>query len=141
ENSVENLRDWISNSGGHLICTRGRPAAEKNLAASFASILPVAWKSDSEKQLRMKLTERGRSLGIFDPLKQGDNSKDPDMILNLLPSLVTATVIERERALAVVLARVQDDNAKEPMAVLSMQTYGAGKTVVMEGQGMWRWAF
>ena len=140
EASVENLRDWISRTGGHLVCARGRPAEEKDLPAGVANILPVAWKSDAETRFTLDLTERGKSLALFETGAADKAADSPNVVLKSLPSLITATRVEQERSLTVVLARAQLEQG-EPMAVLSMQNYGSGKTLVLEGQGMWRWAF
>jgi len=134
--SLETVRDWISRSGGHMVCTRGRPANDAQMPTGLASVLPVEWASGDEARYSMKLTERGRALSLL------EGQSDPDVILDALPSLVTATRVEKERALSVVLARGRAvDGKSEPMAVLSMQNYGSGKSIVLEGQGMWRWAF
>ncbi|MGD0094287.1 MAG: vWA domain-containing protein, partial [Planctomycetota bacterium] len=139
--AIENLRNWVARSGGHLVCVRGRPAGELALQPAFAALLPVAWKSSSEQRFHLELTERGRALALFDVSAPGRGlEENPDVILRALPTLVTATVVDRQRSLSVVLARATAQTG-EPMAVLSVQDYGTGKTVVLEGQGMWRWAF
>ncbi|MCZ7644417.1 MAG: hypothetical protein M5U26_03905 [Planctomycetota bacterium] len=43
--------------------------------------------------------------------------------------------------MSVVLARAEGGGQAEPMAVLSSQRYGCGRSLVLEGQGMWRWGF
>lgn len=144
ESALQNLRDWISRDGGHLICTRGRPVSEAALSPSLATILPVAWKSDSEKHFGMKLTEQGRALALIEAgveTQPESLAVDPNVILKSLPLLVTATAIDKERSFTVVLARTADEASAHPMAVLSLQAYGLGKSVVLEGQGMWHWAF
>ncbi len=143
--AIENLREWVARSGGHLVCTRGRPVQETTLTPPLAALLPVAWKTDAEKHLQVKLTERGRALALFEAAAASNpdarpQDTDPSIALKSLPSLVTATSVDKERTLTVVLAR-GEDNSGQPMAILSVQNYGAGKSVVMEGQGMWRWGF
>jgi hypothetical protein len=140
--AVENLREWVARSGGHLICTRGRPVHETTLAPALSALLPVAWRSDTEKHLQVKLTERGRALALFEAgaAEASAPPGDPAIVVKSLPALVTATSIDKERSLTVVLARGEDQKG-QPMAVLSVQNYGTGKAVVMEGQGMWRWGF
>lgn len=139
--AIENVRDWVSRSGGHLVCTRGRPMAEQQMSTAMAAMLPVSWKQSGEKKIGVNLTERGRALALFEASDaKGAWKDDPEVLLKSLPSLVTATSIDKERSLTVVLARTQTQE-NDPMAVLSVQAYGSGKCIVMEGQGMWRWAF
>src|ERR1700733_4518755 len=56
-----------------------------------------------------------------------------------MPSLVSANAIQTSKPLAVVLAWANSEGEKEPAVVY--QPYGSGRVVVIEGAGMWRWAF
>jgi hypothetical protein len=61
--------------------------------------------------------------------------------LAALPTLASAAQVDRSKPLAVVLAHsVAPDGGAESPAVV-YQPYGTGRVVVIEGAGMWRWAF
>jgi hypothetical protein len=57
-----------------------------------------------------------------------------------LPSLAATGRAEHPRALAVVLATAAK-SGEESMPVITYQPVGSGRVVVVEGAGMWRWAF
>jgi hypothetical protein len=143
--AIANLRDWISARGGHLIVSRGRPVGLHAAQENLLGILPVQWTEDEERRFRLELTERGRVMTLFRASPRGAAAPkvedDPRVVLKELPSLVSATRVEKERAMAVVLARGQGAGPVSEMAVLTFQQYGAGKVLVLEGQGLWRWAF
>src|SRR5262249_19734166 len=82
-------------------------------------------------RVRVHVTDRGRDLRWF--------PEAPDAALAPLPTLATATRAEKPRPIAVVLATAQAAEAEDPVVVY--QPYGAGRVVVIEGAGMWRWAF
>lgn len=150
--AIGHLKGWVSRRGGHLVFARGAPAAPpagpqgSDRLGPLREILPAAWAEDEERRFRLELTERGRSLELFRSSKKGKApapppDDDPRVILKDLPDLVTATRVVRERALAVVLARAKGAGPGAEMAAITFQPYGAGKVVVVEGQGLWRWAF
>ncbi len=132
--AVTALKDWVGRRGGHLVCARGRPLAKSTRDSELLGLLPLSWTAGEEQRFRMELTERGRMLTLFG--SAGDEAAGP---FRELPSLATGTRVEAERALAVVLARAQGE--LKDMAALTYQQYGAGRVVVLEGQGLWRWAF
>jgi len=144
QKAVDNLRYWVGRQGGHIICSRGRPTLKE---ASLLELFPVVWTPNEEQQFHMELTERGRMTALFSsaPLEDTGGTapveEDPRTFLKLLPTLVTASRVEKERALAVVLARAEGRGSVSEMATLSYQQSGAGRVVVIEGQGLWRWAF
>lgn len=132
--AVENIRTWIAQDGGSLVCYRGSPVAEPNQRLS--RLLPVRWAADraaslNESRFRIEVTERGDDLSW---LRIGG----PDG-LGKLPSLSTSEKTESIKPLAVVLGRGKTTTGTSP--VLTYQPYGTGKVVVVEGSGMWRWAF
>ena len=147
--AVANLREWIGRRGGHLVCARGRPVGARASQEDLLALLPLQWGLDEERRFRMDLTERGRMTTLFASTRKGPAGKpagavpeeDPRVILRQLSSLVTATRVEKERALAVVLARAQAGGPLAEMAALTYHPYGAGRVVIVEGQGLWRWAF
>jgi hypothetical protein len=122
------LQGWLSRDGGCLVCYRGQPASQVN--QRLGRMMPVRWSPVSESRFGVRLTDRGRDLRLVPP---GDG-------LGQLPTLAAAARPEQPKPLAVVLATAgPGDGEGEP--VVTYQPYGAGRTVVIEGAGMWRWAF
>lgn len=129
------LRDWVAREGGSLVCYRGAPTAQIN--QQLGSLLPVRWSPAREARFRMQLTERGRSLHWLPPTAaapQGDE-------LASLPTLATAARIDAAKPMTVILASAEEPESGAQAPVISYQPYGAGRVVVVEGSGMWRWAF
>ncbi len=135
EAAVNNLRQWMSRQGGSLVCYRGSPALQPG--ERLAQVLPVQWTEASESRFRMALTEQGQSLQWLGDL---DTAADGD-VLSRMPSLATVSHVEKPRPLATVLATALSAGSGERWPVISCQNYGTGRVVVIEGAGMWRWAF
>jgi hypothetical protein len=129
--AVANLAEWIASDGGALVCYRGAPAAQIN--PQLAKLLPVKWQPQAESRFHVRLTDQGKGMRWFD----GDASGDA---LGNLPSLVTDAHADRTKPLATVLATSIGADGQQTPAVI-YQPYGAGRVVVVEGTGMWRWAF
>jgi hypothetical protein len=132
--AVENIRDWLSKDGGSLVCYRGSPVAEPD--QKLSRLLPVRWAvgrqaGSNESRFRIQVTERGDDLSW---LRIGGADG-----LSKLPSLAASSVTDSVKPLAVVLGRGASATGSTP--VLTYQPYGTGKVVVVEGSGMWRWAF
>jgi hypothetical protein len=127
------LRAWVARDGGSLVCYRGQPVAQVN--QRLGQLLPLSWAPARESRFRVSLTERGRDLRWLSAEASADEG------LDRLPTLATAARAERAKPLAVVLAtaRAQPPEADDP--AVSYQPYGTGRAVVIEGAGMWRWAF
>jgi hypothetical protein len=134
EKSVENLRLWISQNGGCLMCARGAPANE--IMSKLAEILPVRWTSATESRFRTKVSQYGYDAAVFDPLMP--EGSDP---LAALPSLSTGAVPKTRVGLPQVLVQSVLDTTGDAIPVVTYQPYGRGQTIVVEGAGMWRWAF
>jgi hypothetical protein len=129
------LQDWVARDGGCLVCYRGPPTGQANLR--LGRLLPVRWTPAPEARFRPRLTDRGRALRIVPPL--ADPQADP---LAELPELATDSRADQPKPLAVVLATAGPrDGRGEPEPVVCYQPYGGGRVVVIEGAGMWRWAF
>jgi len=60
--------------------------------------------------------------------------------LGAMPSLSTASSVQQRQGLSNVLAQAVDSDSADSIPVISYQPYGSGRTVVVEGAGMWRWA-
>jgi hypothetical protein len=125
--NVENVLRWIGEWGGSVVCARGRPLPL--IPERMDAIMPVRWKATPETRFRVQLTPEAEFMGWFP-------SAAP-----LMPSLATGAEVEEVKALATVVARTQGRGAAEGMAAVTYQPYGSGRVVVLEGSGLWRWAF
>ena len=134
EAALDNVRNWVASDSGALVCYRGQPMAQVN--ERLERLLPVQWKTSRETRFRMTLTDRGRDLRWFESQSSGASSE----ALPQLPALATSSAAEQPKPLATVLATVAG-NAGEEAPVVTYQPYGGGRVVVVEGSGMWRWAF
>ncbi|HXE55621.1 MAG TPA: hypothetical protein VN541_21535, partial [Tepidisphaeraceae bacterium] len=133
DEALTNLQNWISHDGGSLVCYRGEPVAQVN--QKLARLLPVKWTPSHEARFRMRLTNQGRDLHWF-----GGSGNEEDNALAGLPTLARSAQVDRSKPLAVVLADSVAPGGQESPAVV-YQPYGTGRAVVIEGAGMWRWAF
>lgn len=134
DDAIVNLRRWVSQEGGSLVCYRGAPVSTTREA--LGRMLPVRWTEGTETRFRMALTDRGADLGWL--VSPGGEAGE---VFSLLPSLATSAEISVPRPLAVVLATSSTNGASVPSPVVSYQPYGSGRVVAIEGAGMWRWAF
>jgi hypothetical protein len=134
EKGVENLRHWVSTTGGCLMCARGAPSNE--VASKLAEILPVRWTAAAEARFRTAVSRYGYDAAVFDPLMP--DGSDP---LKELPSLSSSGTPKTRVGLPQVLVQSTSDGTGEAVPVVTYQPYGRGQTIVVEGAGMWRWAF
>lgn len=133
--AIENLRQWISRRGGCVLCARGAPTNE--IMTRLAEILPVRWSPGDEARFRTQVTPHGLDAAVFEPLMR--DGGDP---LAALPSLATNTVPTARAGLPQVLVHSSStDGTGQAIPVVTYQSYGRGQTIVVEGAGMWRWAF
>lgn len=132
DSAVANLQTWIAQDGGSLVCYRGAPTSQVD--QKLSRLLPVKWVPGREVRFHVELTDQGRDLRW---LPESSNNAD---VLSTLPALASAAQVDQSKPLAVVLATsVAADGKHVPVVVY--QPYGAGRVVVLEGAGMWRWAF
>ena len=99
----------------------------------------------------MKLTPDGRDLQWFGGATQagvpGPGRDAPQAGSPSLPTLASAAQVDRSKPLAVVLATAVSQTAgararrSGGAPAVVYQPYGTGRVVVVEGSGMWRWAF
>jgi hypothetical protein len=94
----------------------------------------LRWAPARESRFQVALTERGRDLRWL----AADTASDQGF--TGLPSLATGSKAEQPKPLAVVLATAKEQAGADNPAV-TFQPYGSGRVVVIEGAGMWRWAF
>ncbi len=126
------LKKWLVAGKGSLVCFRGPPASQ--LSQRLGELMPVRWKPGRESRSRVRLTDVGQRMQWLPRADQAGES------LADLPSLATGATPERPRPLAVVVASsVEQQNETRPM--MTYQPIGNGRVVVVEGAGMWRWAF
>jgi len=131
DDSLDALRNWISRDGGSLVCARGAPSAQ--ISQRLSQILPVSWSNGRESRFRVSMTSQGRDLRWLAGFGEGD-------VLGSMPSLATVATATQRQGLSNVLATTIDSSGQQAVPVLSYQPYGSGRTVVVEGAGMWRWA-
>jgi hypothetical protein len=130
--ALTRIRRWLSQGGGSLVCSRGTPVAK--IDRKLGALLPVRWSSAGESRFRVELTADGEQVRW---LAGGGGAG----LLEQLPSLASQTHVEATGPLAVVLAAAVSSDTDTLQPVVSYQPYGAGRVVVVEGAGMWRWAF
>ncbi|HEX4796680.1 MAG TPA: hypothetical protein VH370_23005 [Humisphaera sp.] len=136
EAAIANLQNWIAKSGGSLVCYRGSPTSQNS--ERLARLLPVKWTSSPESRFRVQMTSQGHDLHWLTDLETGAPDQDT---LARMPTLAHAAQPQRSKPLAVVLASSLSAGSGEAAPAVVYQTYGAGRVVVIEGAGMWRWAF
>lgn len=132
--AIENLRAWISKSGGCLLCARGAPTDQ--ISGKLAELLPVRWTPGSETRFRAQVSPHGLDSSVFDPLLA--DGADP---LGSLPSLAVGSAPKERPGLPQVLMQSSSDQGDGSVPIVTYQPYGSGQTIVVEGAGMWRWAF
>lgn len=134
EAAIENLREWISKSGGCLLCARGAPT--DTISGKLAELLPVRWTPGMESRFRARVSPHGLDSSVFDPLLA--DGVDP---LGSLPSLAVGSAPKERPGLPQVLMQSAADQGDGSVPIVTYQPFGSGQTIVVEGAGMWRWAF
>lgn len=131
ETTLSRLRTWVSTQGGSLVCSRGAP--QSTLSQKLGRMLPVRWTPSVERRFRVSVSDASVGEGWL--MGDRDDGSDP---LAAMPSLVTSSQPETRGGLPMVLAVGDSDGDSIP--IVTYQPFGAGRTVVVEGGGMWRWA-
>ncbi len=134
DEAIERLRSWISLDGGALVCSRGAPANQ--MEQRLGQLLPVRWQAQAEFRTRAQLTSLGQSASLL-PQDLGAGS-DP---ISALPSLALGAKPKVAIGLPQVLVQSATGQDGQAVPIVSHQPYGSGQAVVVEGAGMWRWAF
>jgi hypothetical protein len=133
DESLTVLRKWLDTEDGSLVCFRGPPSSEIN--QRLDDLLPVRWTPSSETRFRAQWTEAGQELHWL-PAGEGD-------ALAAMPSLAATARAEPKPYATTVLA-ASEAAAGQSVPVVAYRPAGAlgsGRVVVVEGAGMWRWAF
>ena len=127
------LRRWLAEGEGSLVCFRGPPTAR--ISERLGELMPFRWELAPETRFGMELTGPARALHWLPAEKEGGSP------LTGLPSLATTSRPAAAKALSMVLAKgVVGDSGQSP-PVITYHPVGTGRVVVVEGAGMWRWAF
>ena len=131
---LADLRLWISRDSGALVCSRGQPVAQ--VTQNLDRLLPVRWSNAAETRFRVDLTDQGRTLQWL-PLEEDPSGQ----VLHRLPSLATKTTIDQVEAVGQRSGRRGRRPAIRACRSSAISRSAAGRVVVVEGAGMWRWAF
>ncbi len=132
DEALAGLRRWLENGDGSLVCFRGPPASQ--ISQRLGALMPVRWSPTSESRFRVQWTAAGKDLRWLSTAG-GD---DP---LSGLPSLASVAQTENVKELAVVWAATTAEGQQQPRPVITRKPVGSGWVIVVEGAGMWRWAF
>lgn len=133
ETALIRLKKWLAEGTGSLVCFRGSPTSQMN--ERLGQLLPMRWEPSQETRFRLQMTAAGQALRW---LPGADLSNDP---LPEMPSLASVTTPGSPKPLAVVLASASTEEGGRSAPVITYQPVGNGRVVVVEGAGMWRWAF
>ncbi|MCE5268371.1 MAG: hypothetical protein LLG00_10845 [Planctomycetaceae bacterium] len=133
DDALAKLRKWLVEAEGSLVCFRGAPTSQIN--QRLGELMPVRWTPTAEVHYNMQLTGTAQALHWLPVGRDGLNP------LAELPPLAAAARPETAQALSVVLATGVVDASGKPAPVISYQPVGSGRSVAVEGAGMWRWAF
>jgi len=133
DDALAKLRKWLTESEGSLVCFRGPPASQ--ISQRLGDLMPLRWTPAAESRFSIELTDAGQALRWL-PVS-GDGKSQ----LAELPSLATAARPEASKALAVVLAKGVGGGSGQANPMMVYQPVGSGRVVVVEGAGLWRWAF
>ncbi|NQU23229.1 MAG: hypothetical protein HQ567_18270, partial [Candidatus Nealsonbacteria bacterium] len=131
EEALTGLKWWLQEGDGSLVCFRGPPASQ--ISQRLGALMPVRWSPASESRFRVQWTTAGKDLRWL-PTPGGD---DP---LAGLPSLASVAQTADVKALTVVWAAAAGEG-QQPRPVITRKPVGSGWVIVVEGAGMWRWAF
>ena len=133
DDGLATLRKWLAEGEGSLVCFRGPPASQ--IGQRLGELMPVRWTPAAESRFHVALTGAGEALRWLGTAADGSDR------LAELPSLALSAKPDARKALTVVLAKGAGGGTDQAMPVLAYQPVGSGRVVVVEGAGMWRWAF
>lgn len=133
DQALGRLKKWLNESEGSLVCFRGPPASQ--ISQRLGELMPVRWTPSRESRFRVQWTPIGQALRWLPAAQEGEDA------LAGLPSLASVARPERTAPLAEVLATTVAGKESQESPAISYQPVGSGRVVVIEGAGMWRWAF
>ena len=131
DDALAKLRKWLAESEGSLVCFRGPPASQ--ISQRLGDLMPPAVGPGGRIAVPPRTDGRrpGVAMAAGRRAGRGDWPNCPRWRRRMRP--------EAAKALAVVLAKGVGGDQASPMIVY--QPVGSGRVVVVEGAGMWRWAF
>ncbi len=133
DDALAQVKRWLREESGSLVCFRGPPEAQ--ISQRLAQLLPVRWEATRETRFHIRLTDRGRDLRWI----PGDESAELDP-LEKMPTLATRAQPLDGQPRGETWA-VGEAAGSGEFPVVSSRPFGvAGRVVVVEGAGMWRWA-
>lgn len=139
----EALQAYVAD-GGNLLFARGPVAGPaRGGEGPLRKLEPVVWGSGNIGRYRLVPTAEGRASAIF----EAPEGTDAEKVFGRLPEMLGAASVRETRAGARALAaagtpgRGSSPNEPEPMAVIVYQNYGAGRTLLVDAEGLWRWGF
>lgn len=132
DEALAELKKWLVSGEGSLVCFRGPPSSK--ISQRLGELMPVGWSPMGESRFRVQWTTEGQALRWL------PSGGDDDLLAGL-PSLAAVNRVQPPKALAVVLATTAAEQPQQRTPVITYQPVGSGRVVVVEGAGMWRWAF
>lgn len=133
DEALQRLGKWLKQEDGSLVCFRGPPAAQIN--QRLGELMPVRWTPSTERRFRVRLTDEGQGMRWL------PRSSDEEDVLSGMPSLSVGSLPEPRKAAERVVAAGIVGAAGENTPLITYRPVGMGRVVVVEGAGMWRWAF
>lgn len=132
------LRDYAA-GGGNVLFARGPGSRKEDGSTAFGALEPVLWGDGRIGAFRLQISPEGRMSSVFDV----GRNQAADEALERLPGMLGAAIIRGVRPGARVLASAPVPllPGDSPMAVITHQHFGKGNTLLVDAEGMWRWAF
>jgi hypothetical protein len=128
DEAVARLTKWLDDDGS-LVCFRGAP--ESKINQRLDTLMPVSWTASAETRFRAQWTDEGQKLRWL----PDEGESDP---LAAMPALASDAQPTAKRFAATVLATNTAGGSRSTPVVCRSR---ARRVVVVEGAGMWRWAF
>ncbi len=128
DDAIRELRSWLQEGEGSLVCFRGSPSAQFD--QRLGALMPVRWTAGRESRYRLEWTDSGAAMQWLPEAGR----------LSRMPSLAATSLPEEPKPLTTVLATGRGTSG-EPIPLMSFRPEGNGRVVAVEGAGMWRWAF
>lgn len=128
------LETWMAAGGGALICHRS--VHTEGVGGLLASLLRIDGEGGREVLIRATRTESARGWQWF-AADSEESAPDP---LSLLPA-VTSSGLGALRTPTSLVLIAEADATDEPRPIMTWLPMGRGGALLIDGAGMWRWAF
>ncbi len=128
---------FVSKQGGGLVFSRGKPYSSKFYA--LAKLEPVIWGNSMQQNVNIMFPESALYHPVF---RNIFTSQAPDKWVEQMPELsgIRQTKGKKPLAHTLITTRPGPDNAEQTI-LMAYQRYGQGKSVTLNMNGMWQWAF